>query len=318
MKNMDCGKSKNFKCYKYTKEEKICYICDCEYEYFLNKPNIVGVGIGYKVQKEVLTSEKCIAVFASEKIPNNELKREDLVPAVYKGIKTDVIETGFFNTMQLTKRIRPVLGGYSIAPVTSKYYGTMGCLVTDGIENFILSNNHVLADLNNINLGTPIIQPSIVNGGDSEKDQVAVLSKFIPLRFINETKRPENYMDVAIAKVINNNFVSSDIRFIGKPKGVRGHRIGQLVKKVGASTELTTGIIQYVNVTMIVDENKKQFLMKKQFVTNSMAKPGDSGAILLNNNNYVLGLLMASNDEYSIFNPIKRVLAALDVNIVSV
>ncbi|KEI07001.1 hypothetical protein Z957_10545 [Clostridium sp. K25] len=315
MKSMDCGKGKNFKCCKYTKEEKICYICDCEYEYFLNKPNIVGVGIGYKVQKEVLTSEKCIAVFASEKIPNNELKREDLVPSVYKGIKTDVIETGIFSTMKLSNRIRPVLGGYGIAPVTTKYYGTMGCLVTDGIENFILSSNHILADLNNIKLGTPILQPAIVNGGNPEKDQVAVLSKFIPLRCINGTKRPENYMDVAIAKVINNNFVSSDIKFIGKPKGVRGHRLGQLVKKVGASTELTTGIIQYINVTIIVDENKKQFLMKKQLVTNGMAKPGDSGSILLNDNNYVLGILMASNNEYTIFNPIKRVLAALDVSI---
>ncbi|QPW59672.1 trypsin-like serine protease [Clostridium botulinum] len=318
MKNMKFRMSKDFKCCKCTKEEKICYICDCEYEYFLNKANIVGIGLGYKIQKEILTSETCIAVFVSKKISDNELNPEDLVPPVYNGIKTDIVETGVFNTMQLSKRIRPVVGGCSIGPITSKYYGTMGCLVTNGRENFILSNNHVLADLNNIKLGTPIVQPAIAHGGDPEKDQIAVLSKFIPLKSIKGTKRPENYVDAAIAKVINNNDVSSDIKFIGKPKGVRGHRLGQLVKKVGASTELTAGIIKYINVAMIIDESKKQFLMKKQIVTNSMSKSGDSGSILLNDNNYALGLLMASNNDYTIFNPIKRVLAALDVSIVSV
>ncbi|NFF30795.1 serine protease [Clostridium botulinum] len=311
MKNINYRELEQFKCC--TKEERICYICDCKYEYFLNKANIVGVGLGYRIKKGIVTTETCIKVFASKKVPDNELSPDDLIPPVYGGIKTDVVESGSFKGLSLTDRIRPTLCGYSIGPSAQNYIGTLGCLVTDGHDKFILSNNHVIAGFNSLKIGTSILQP----GGDKKEDEIAQLSKFVPIKFIEGRSMPVNYVDCAIAKVTDEANVSPEIESIGIPRGIRGHKLGQLVKKVGATSELTTGIIEDVNITTTINAGSKQFLIKKQILTSAMAKPGDSGAVLLNDNDYVIALLMAGNDDYTIFNPIRRVLNSLDVTIVS-
>src|SRR3712207_7787156 len=50
-------KTSNSCCYK-TLDEKINYITHNEYNFFLNKPNVVGVGLGYKIKRsEEHTSE---------------------------------------------------------------------------------------------------------------------------------------------------------------------------------------------------------------------------------------------------------------------
>ncbi|AEB76363.1 hypothetical protein [Clostridium botulinum] len=51
----------------------------------------MGVALGYKFTKGFYTSQKCITVFISEKIPENEVHTNELIPKVYSGIITDVI-----------------------------------------------------------------------------------------------------------------------------------------------------------------------------------------------------------------------------------
>jgi delta-aminolevulinic acid dehydratase/porphobilinogen synthase len=57
--------------------------------------------------------------------------------------------------------------------------GTLGCLVkktaVDDDEIFILSNNHVLADSNQAQIGNDIIEPSKLDGGT---DPIAKLTDF--------------------------------------------------------------------------------------------------------------------------------------------
>src|SRR3712207_7084948 len=38
-------------------EQNIANICNCEYTYFLNKSNVVGVGCGYKIKKGFYTNQ---------------------------------------------------------------------------------------------------------------------------------------------------------------------------------------------------------------------------------------------------------------------
>ncbi|KOA88686.1 hypothetical protein [Clostridium botulinum] len=301
-------------------EKSIAYICNCEYKYFLNKANVVGVGCGYKVKNGFYTNQLCIQVFVSRKFAQNQLSSNDMVPLMYKGIQTDVKETGHFTACSLTEKIRPTLGGYIIGnEYDTVHSGTLGCLVTDGKNLFILSNNHVLASTNFAPLGNKIIQPSYAFGGDFKTDVVAILSKFIPIKFEGIIKAPSNYADCAIAKVINKSLVSPRIAFVGIPQEPIVPRLDQSIKKVGYSTELTSGIIIGINATAEVHSatTEEKFLFKEQIVTTNIGSSGDSGALLLDPSNHTLGLLMSGCSSRNICNPIKYILKELDVRIVT-
>jgi len=48
---------------------------------------------------------------------------------------------------------------------------------------YILSNNHVLANSNGANIGDPILQPGPAGNGLFPGDQIAILSRFVPIEF---------------------------------------------------------------------------------------------------------------------------------------
>ncbi|MEW6096063.1 MAG: hypothetical protein AB1567_06015 [bacterium] len=148
----------------------------------LAKRNVVGVARGFKFVKGEQTDEECIVVMVEQKLPVEQLKKKDLVPAEIKGVKTDVIETGIIKALQSpTDKWRPAPGGVSIGhfQITA---GTLGCLVKRADETYILSNNHVLANSNDAKLGDPILQPGPYDGGKPE-DQIATLSDFVPIKY---------------------------------------------------------------------------------------------------------------------------------------
>jgi hypothetical protein len=127
----------------------------------LSKRNVVGVGLGYKISQGVNTGELGLIVSVTHKVDPSALTVEDLVPQALDGVKTDVVETGVLRAFQSSPRDRwrPVVppgtsvGHYRITA------GTFGCLVRRGGDVFILSNNHVLADVNDGQEGDAILQP---------------------------------------------------------------------------------------------------------------------------------------------------------------
>jgi hypothetical protein len=58
----------------------------------LDKPNVVGVGIGKKGDKDVIT------VLVTHKVPQSELRPQDLVPKTVDGFETVVQEIGVVTT----------------------------------------------------------------------------------------------------------------------------------------------------------------------------------------------------------------------------
>src|SRR3712207_3271184 len=75
-------------------EEKIIYIAKCEYSFFLNKNNVLGLGLGQKITNGFNTFKPCITVFVRRKLSLNKISMKDLVPSIYKGVPTDIIESG--------------------------------------------------------------------------------------------------------------------------------------------------------------------------------------------------------------------------------
>ncbi|KEH99930.1 hypothetical protein IRP63_15850 (plasmid) [Clostridium botulinum] len=293
-----------------TLEEKILYISKCEYQYFLNKRNVVGVGFGNKIKNGFDTGEKCITVFVTHKLPANEIPMKDLIPAIYKNIQTDVIECGIITPSSLTNKIRPIPGGYAISTPT-KLGGTLGCFATDESNTYLLTCNHVIAINGDIRLFTPILQPSFNFGGTAPKDAVANLSKYIK---VNEGT--ENKVDCAIAQVTDLHNISKNIAIINKPlRGIVDAKIGMRVQKIGYITERTLGKITVIGSTFNLTMWGKSYKFVDQIWTTKMDDKGDSGSILIDQFMNAVGLLMSSSTKGTQYNPIKNVLSSLNIEL---
>ncbi len=157
----------------------------------LNKPNVVGVGVGYKDKDGVPTDEVAVVVLVERKKPLAALTPEEIIPRDLEGMRTDVLEVGQLWANQTPKdRFRPVIpAGVSIGhfKITA---GTLGTMVKDKRtgDMFLLSNNHVLANCNDALLGDVILQPAAMDGGQNPADVVAKLERYVKLAYIGDSQ----------------------------------------------------------------------------------------------------------------------------------
>ncbi len=154
----------------------------------MEKSNVVGVAVGFKDDKTAASGEVSVVVLVEQKLPMAALSAADVVPRQVDGVRTDVYEVGYLRAFQANNprsRFRPTIpSGVSIGhyKITA---GTLGTIVTDRItgEKLILSNNHVLANSNDSQVGDPILQPGAADGGQNPADVVARLQRFVTIRF---------------------------------------------------------------------------------------------------------------------------------------
>jgi hypothetical protein len=313
----------------------------------LSCANVVATGIGYKVTAGKQTPSLSIICSVVEKPPVSRLSQRDIVPQTMDGIPTDVVLTGPLRAQSAhTERHRPAPGGVSIGhrDITA---GTLGCLVKkDGVIH-ILSNNHVLANSNNAEIGDPILQPGRADNGAFPADHIANLAGFVPIVFagqpggcsigngvaavfngvasaIGVTTRlqtirqqaGENLVDCAIARPLSEQDVSNDILEIGILQGSASGELGMAIKKSGRTTGLTSGVIQQVDVTANVQYGPGQVAtFTDQLLAGAMSQGGDSGSAVLDNDNNIVGLLFAGSDTTTIINRIENVFSALDLTL---
>jgi hypothetical protein len=81
----------------------------------MGKPNVVGVGIGFKIVDGQQTDIPCVIVFVKQKVAAESLSADQLVPEQVSDVPTDVVESGEFFAHQNRKaKYRPAPGGVSI------------------------------------------------------------------------------------------------------------------------------------------------------------------------------------------------------------
>ena len=298
------------------------------YHYLLNLKNVNAIGYGSKYINGHDTKEPCIHVLVENKIDVSYLTKNTIIPKTFMGIKTDVIKIGKLRNKNSDSSeptlgmIRPIEGGYDVSADTKKL-GTIGCIVTNIIDNkneyYILSNNHILADGNNIPIGSPIYQPSIYYSSEFYKEQIGTLANFINIKYGNlKPFLKTNYMDCAIAHITNKNLISNKIAHIGAVKGVSTPEKDLSIKKVGAMSGLTEGKIETLGVTTISKNPRGKFaLFKNQIRASIINKSGDSGSVVLNKKNEIIGLFFSGtdDDQTMMFTDINVVLKALKVKI---
>lgn len=186
---------------------------------------------------------------------------------------------------------------------------------------YLLSNNHVLA-ANVGPIGTRIYQPGVEDGGNIFST-IAYLSAYEEIKYETMYEQPDNYIDVAIARVGSLAFQTPIKLFLLKKglitnqsiPGTTTVNIGDRVRKVGKVSETTCGMVTEVNASVEILSSGGSAYFVEQILTTPMSQPGDSGSIGTKDGN-AFGLLMGGQvGTRTIYNRIQTVLSTLNINI---
>src|SRR6266567_2798538 len=264
-------------------------------EKFLNSekphPNVVGIGTGVKWKDGKPTGEPAVLVLVTHKVGKETLSKGELIPAKVGTMQTDVLAIGYpiagndavidAGAETLAKRLRPARGGYSVGHknITA---GTIATCVYDilpgggtnppvhgvGIppKYYILSNNHVLANVNAGLVGDAVLQPGPYDGGTDPADRIATLTRFVPITMNPPTPLAQhnNLVDCAIAE--------GQFDDLNREVYWNGYGGGQVAR------------------------------LREQIVTTNMSAGGDSGSLVLTLDNLAVGLLFAGSATSMIAN----------------
>ena len=193
--------------------------------------------------------------------------------------------------------------------------GTLGSLVTDGTNQYILSNNHVLARADQAVAGEDISQPGLIDNGCRVPAIVADFTVAAPLG---------SNVDAAIAALkLGKMNTTGAIMDIGIPSSAPASAtVGLGVTKSGRTTGNTAGTVSSINTSVNVQYQKgcnsgKKFVISytNQVVITpgSFSAGGDSGSLIVTNDSShnPVALLFAGSSSSTIANPIGDVLNQL-------
>ncbi|HXD31884.1 MAG TPA: hypothetical protein VN643_12255 [Pyrinomonadaceae bacterium] len=205
-------------------------------------------------------------------------------------------------------------------------------------EIHLLSNAHVFADLRKANLDDTdlIMQPS--PGEAASNRPIGSLVNFFPLKFETGINDP-NYVDGAVAKLWRPQPHKPVIPSIGSIKGhvvKKDVEIGEEVRKFGRTTGYTEGQIYsiYLDIWIGYARTGKAAYFQDQLLVqpsqpDRFVAKGDSGSLLVDANQYAVGLIFAGMageaaqnadglriEGYGVANPISEVLDRLKIDLV--
>jgi hypothetical protein len=213
--------------------------------------------------------------------------------------------------------------------------GTLGSLLTRNGAQFILSNNHVLANSDSAQIGDPIIQPALIDNPAPNTCTTTGTSTVANLtQFYNLESDPAPKIDAAIAQVVLGKVdplgnilylgatATNGIPDPGAPhagSGVPGGAtVGMLVAKSGRTTGLTCSSVLATNTTTSVQYQKGcgtgatfnvSYTNLVDVVGGSFSAEGDSGSLIVTQNTAdAVALLFAGSDQDVVGNPISDVL----------
>lgn len=225
--------------------------------------------------------------------------------------EAEVLYIGPQKPLWTTARNDPIRLGVSISPTTVAYAGTLGCFCRDNLSGRtgIISNNHVLADVNAVTVGTAIMQPGARDGGRPMQDIIGELISFVPIQFGGFPNR----VDAAVAAVTEHGrgedrhvlYDSSDEpapTITLRPDSPVEAAPGMTVFKTGRTTRHTRGRVRAVNVNnYLVDVGvgvarfDGQVVIETDMAPQPFGRPGDSGSLIVEEDGRPVALLFAGS-----------------------
>jgi hypothetical protein len=282
--------------------------------------NVHATGVGIRSKGGEYTNEVVIKVYVFDKV---SMPADDAgVLGPWKGVPVDVEQlpiqlvrgpqdqvssaAAVMAPQALTpeqQRRRPVVGGISISPLNADFIGTLGCFLrrktATADQMFALSNNHVLADVDNLPMGTPIVQPGPEVAQTKPADVFAKLEFAIPIHFPTGPNDPTlNRFDAAIARITDSSLIQLK-QTLGLPReGLPGCDPSAIatpepnmrVMKVGRTSGFTRGVITATNVqgTQVNygSQQSPRLAVYRDTIeivgdNGPFSRPGDSGSVIL-------------------------------------
>jgi hypothetical protein len=266
----------------------------------LELPNVIGVATGQRQTGGEFTDEICVQVFVQRKLSQDQLSDWEMVPDRVAGyeterIRTDVIEITLPEALQDTTRYRPVRGGVSIGPESSVSAGTLGGWACDDTDDTIvlLTNNHVISNLDTMPAARRIVQPGRLDGGTLPDDLIGQLKRDVSLTTVANPPTAGlpavTQVDAAIGTIEVGR--QDQVVDIGPAVyEVQAPAVNMDVQKRGRTTRQTTnGRITTINGTFNVTYRNRTRLGRigNTFVVtstdgNPFSNAGDSGSLVFN------------------------------------
>jgi S1-C subfamily serine protease len=310
----------------------------------LKKKNVVLVIPGRKLIRGVDAGRKAMVVYVTKKVPLRELSKADMVPEEIEGLESDVQITSQIVALSTRHdKWRPMPGGVSVShpAVTS---GTGSPLRIKG-RLYIVSNAHVIGDCNDGEIGDQTWQPGSAYGGtpldtighlylrppihfEEEGGMCPWANRFVDLGnflakhvFRSRQRIPSpvldvlNKVDIAVSLPIDEDDLLTEILGIGEPAGFAEAQIADVIQKSGATSEVNQGaVLDTAGAARVSYGSRGTAAFDDQIISTAIASPGDSGSLVFNMQNGLVGVLFAGSDQFTIINKISNVLEALGLN----
>lgn len=292
----------------------------------LKLPQVTAVGLGPRMRGRHFTGEIAIKVFVREKRPLDEIPEAQRIPPQIDGVPTDVEQSGELRLAESPeeqeeredplatllpdrRRLMPLRGGMSVAAQGKQGHGTIGCLLqdrTDPTAVYALTNHHVVSPDGTSSRSRVVSYPS---ARDSQGYNIFDDDPANALGIVAETL-DESILDAAIVRIRPRVEWLPRIAQIGYVRGRYDLTLSDVkngdykVRKRGITSRVTNGVIacikgECLSLTTTVD---KRIRKNNIFVRPTDPPPddrfirdGDSGSVLVNESNQVVGLMYASD-----------------------
>lgn len=257
-------------------------------------PGIASIGVGAKEVRGDVTFDMAYRIYVEQKLPNDDLPAAWRIPERIRGINTDVLPRSPTEMVTDDGKHRPLKGGSQVKNQfvegdNDLLAGTIGCLVrldSPVQEICALSCEHVLV-AGQASINVLVGQPRyVVSCCCCTLNQIG--------KVINSQKSDRvdcgiAQLDEDIAHEVSTSNTINDVIGVGTLAGVAQAVCFEAVKKRGRTTELTSG-----QVVDVIFENS-QILVHPTGGSPKFADRGDSGSVVVNSANRVIGLLWATD-----------------------
>jgi hypothetical protein len=308
-------------------------------------PGVIAVDIGFKETEGNITDTISFIVYVQEKKNESDLPAEQIIPKKIYGVQTDVVKMANSSTGTATlpddSKHRPIKGGMQIGNGIKDdrgfhHFGTLGCFATSIADGSILglSNQHVMfaagahGESGGTHNGSKIGQPeywescfccdcdligNLISGFNDGIVDCAICT-------INDDVEKRN--EIEEIGIVNGSAPTVNVGGI-----ITSIRIGDPVKKRGRTTGLISGSVQSINFGLNINGTlfTNQIHVIPDNPTERFFDHGDSGSVLVNNSNQVVGLLAffpdapgtTDPDGTGVANKIHEIMSRLNISIPS-
>ncbi len=217
------------------------------------------------------------------------------------------------------QRQRPLRMGLSVGHVAVTA-GTIGGFVRRRQDGAIaiLSNNHVLTNENQAELGDDILQPGVYDDGTAPEDGVAQLADVVAVN-----AQGANAVDAAVARLHDGvDYDPRSLGDLGELSGIGTADFEQEVAKIGRTTGTTRGRVTAIELERVI-VNCEQLgtvrfdgQIEIEGHDGPFSSGGDSGSLIVDTSGRAVGLLFAGTDSGLTYaNPTDIVLDRLNVEL---